>query len=884
MIQLGLVTGQTAPSLNLETQIAGIITSEQMQQMKSGLSGRRFSQDISEDQCKQIYKLIKNKSPEEVECIPETVRAYVTLRYCADKKLEAAETISKMSKANIADEKLRYKFAVYAAKKQVSDFTNEMSDFKITDVALIRRLAEVALYFDAEAFFSDLNEFDFDTNPIREKYFLRGLVRSTGAIQKLLEDDFFISSLKDLQTELLKFIYEHFGFGKEIIKACIQKVKNIIYIPRNDDSSKEFTHILSLMMVKDLIPDDEVSVFALFVRNPASYCWISNDIYENTSFLEALNEQEQIQLLAMLLLLKSLANPQVIIRYPEVLEFLKEIHSFRSPLTRFAIVALALKEVEEGSSLIDQLTFSTDTTKSYSRMYSVVLCICRRLCPGVDMSFLKSKWNDNAYVKEFIIFLAELCFSEKLTNDDRKNILSRLFTDKRLQSKEILIDFTSCLSNRLTKQLTRGQNPHQVLAERAISFINRMGKNYKCAIDSSLFFKLRHTEEIVQYVQSLEKLPENEKDQMVPFFFRFLNFLAEGKMSEMRFTRELSELFTSYKLERNIWEHDCVSKVGDILARFPGHVVVPDDVFNVEDALMGVFEEKHLEASEYQDFYKFAKRETATAPILDGKIYGEYRDGTIEEKNKAVMHLLAKLFIQTVPAEQRRYLVQLKKMFSQNHDFYKDIANWIKEIDSQQMSKVDEAHDEYEVVRSSDPYKLFLIGSFGKENCQRVNGDPAKNKCLLSFCCDGKNEIVYTRDGEGEIQSFAILRFFYAVDNQNINKKFPILYLEPVYAKAANPKLATAITLSAIECAKQLGVPLVRHFKVREGEGQAGYPYTLTTINGPAPFEYFDGLEAKIKSNNRGFDGNSYRSTHQDAIKGSYIKLLFDPSTGYVGY
>ncbi len=107
--------------------------------------------------------------------------------------------------------------------------------------------------------------------------------------------------------------------------------------------------------------------------------------------------------------------------------------------------------------------------------------------------------------------------------------------------------------------------------------------------------------------------------------------------------------------------------------------------------------------------------------------------------------------------------------------------------------------------------------------------------------------------------------------------------MEPVYPGSTDVLLKECITFSAIECAKKLKVPLVRQFKNQEKkEGEKGYEYLLGTINGPAPFEHFDGLSLQVKNNNT-YDKVS-TSSYFGWIDGSEIKLIFDPKNDLGAY
>lgn len=831
-----------------------------------------FSRAISPGLCKQVYKYIKNQ--EEIEDIPEELRAYVTLRHCEEKHKCATEVISKMNNVDIADQRLRYKFAVYAAKQRVSDFTNEFTDFEITDDIYVRRLAEVALYYDADAFLSDLNEFDFLENPTREKYFLQALARSIGAITKLLSDDYFISSLQDMPTEVLKMLYTKFGFGKKIIEIASGEAQL--------SSNSTFSKIISdLKNNRDIYNNDEASVFALFVKNADSPHlkgkWGVSDVISDV-FFDGLDDDHQIPLLAMIFLLKAIENPLEIIRHEEVQRFLTEINSLKDPGARFAVVAIVLKGVDDGKPLLDQLRHVNG-----QGIRAVVYNTCVRLCKSQDYNNIKKKWNDDIFLKKFVLFLSELLFSEKLNNRNRGTILSKIFNDTTSEIEELLIDYSSCLTLRLIKPLIDGISPRNILADRGIRLINRLGAPFKCKIDQNLYSKLRHTEDIIRYVQSLSKLSENDKEDLVPFFFEFLTALGNGSMPSMRFTKEVQKLFETYNLSRDTWEKETCEKVSAILKRQPQAQLEAAETFT-KTALLEVFEHHHLDSNEFSPLYNFLLNPTTSPPEVNGREIEKLKKGSQEDKNKVIMHLLSRL---SNPSEtnQLNLLKQLRPFFPDNHDFRKDLEGWIKAL---QNPKQNLQYQDYEIVRSSDPYTLFRIGSLAGESCQRVNGDPEKNKCLLAYPCDGKNSVIYARDNNKEIQARAILRFFYAYDpkdkisaileDSSISnqepyiKKFPVLYLEPIYPKGTCDILRTAIKQYAIECAKELKVPLLRH-KLKEP--LQVYPYTLGTINGPAPYEYFDGIQRKIKENNK-INGD-WQRFFVAPIPGSEVELLYDP-------
>ena len=401
------------------------------QQITKEKTAKTFSMAISTDLVKKIFKFNKLQIEQSINDIPESLRAYIALRYCAVKDLDANEIVLNMRRVAITSERLRYKFAIHAAKRHVADFTNEVTDFQLKDVSLIRRLAEVALYFDTNAFFSELKKFGFLENKVREEFYLRGLVRSVGVVEKLLEDDVFLSSLENFSTKVLEFIYEQFSFGRTAIQEAIRQAKN----PQPEPPSGILKYLVQrieetpLLLEKKansddlsrkkeyLLPENEASsVFALFIKKAGSPLYVLPELgFKSIAIFDHLNDNERQALLAMLLLIKSLDDPELAIQ-SEVLLFLKEINSFPDPAVRFAVVALALIGIKNGRDLINQLSHSRTRIElnSYPKIYSLILYTCDGLCPNTDYELLHDKWKNIYFRKNFIRFLAELFFLKSL--------------------------------------------------------------------------------------------------------------------------------------------------------------------------------------------------------------------------------------------------------------------------------------------------------------------------------------------------------------------------------------------------------------------------------------------------------------------------------------
>ncbi len=737
---------------------------------------KAFFLAISPQLAKQMFHYIV----EDLNISEETC-CYITLSHCRNiKNLCALDVLEKMEEAGITEEEFRYKFAMLALKHDASGFIKHLTEFEIEEPRHIRRLAEVSLYTSAHTFFSDFNEFNFDEDKVRDEFYLRGLMRSTEVVHDLLDDSDFFDTLQTLSEETLGFFYDTFNFCNITLrKAC--------------DSSQQ-----ALRNSQEATKELFVSIFKEHQR--------TTGLTLNYNFLHfAMDDRDKHAFLAMLFLVKSLENPDELLKQPELVDFLKELDSFPDPCATFATIAIVLNRIENGYSLTGQLNRLQSKNKGdYPKMGSVIHSACHHLLPSTSTTsttdWVKTVWKHPNSRKHLICFVAELLLTDKLSYVGRGAILRQFIANKELHKPGVfaqtLIDFSVCLSRGLTKQLIREKSPTQILRENQLFFINQLGFPLGLSLSSDLFCKLKHTQEIAYYAQSLEKLSNlEEKEAMTRFFFKFLTSLANGTLAEERNTPELLKLFKTHKLDYELWTQETCSTVAQLVEIH--HFSIPkQETLNIQAALQEAFRQGHLQASDYPLFCNYGFDKTLSAPPkLDRADFGKksqnYEKLTEEDKKQVHTYLFCELFESTEKNKQIVKIRQLKKLFPTTSNFYVvDLLDWEKTLSQKKQSKDDpfEKNKDYKIIRSSDPYILFRVGSLGGGTCLRVTGDPGKTKSLLGFPCDGKNEVIYAQLGNKDPEACAILRFFYAcqptqdptlVGKGGHEPLFPVLYLEP---------------------------------------------------------------------------------------------------------
>lgn len=129
---------------------------------------------------------------------------------------------------------------------------------------------------------------------------------------------------------------------------------------------------------------------------------------------------------------------------------------------------------------------------------------------------------------------------------------------------------------------------------------------------------------------------------------------------------------------------------------------------------------------------------------------------------------------------------------------------------------------------------LFLCGTEVTGSCQRIDGDPSVNKCLMAYCLDGKNGMIAVKNEANATIARSMLRLLWDDSNQQA-----VLFLDKLYSYAScTPSEKMAMMSAAEECAKILGCKL---FKFSESHSN----YSIQSLGSSCPYEYADGAEPR---------------------------------------
>lgn len=161
-----------------------------------------------------------------------------------------------------------------------------------------------------------------------------------------------------------------------------------------------------------------------------------------------------------------------------------------------------------------------------------------------------------------------------------------------------------------------------------------------------------------------------------------------------------------------------------------------------------------------------------------------------------------------------------------------EIINDLKGLKSD-LRKQSSPSKEVLLTDSDDWQDLFLCGTEVSGSCQRIDGEPRLNKCLLAYLIDGKNRLLAIKDIEtGKIEARCIFRILW-----NDTTQQPVLFQDRIYPSTAQETHSKALTDLAKQRAKDLGIALYTACDKKEENAIAD---VIMSLGSPAPYEYED--------------------------------------------
>ena len=210
--------------------------------------------------------------------------------------------------------------------------------------------------------------------------------------------------------------------------------------------------------------------------------------------------------------------------------------------------------------------------------------------------------------------------------------------------------------------------------------------------------------------------------------------------------------------------------------------------------------------------------------------------GAAAGENTEIEKLCFRLCDETLSSEQQIKDLQTLKEKIESEEAFKD-SEWKNDITSL-LAQLTSSHKAVPslIMVTDDPQDLLLSGTEVLGSCQRIDGNLSFSKCLLSYCLDGKIQMVAIKEASGgRIQARALTKLLFIEETapDGSMKRKPALFLERTYPRACSEEQETSIKQMAFERAKELGLELY-HYAPKGGA-------KLISLGSNVPFEYEDG-------------------------------------------
>jgi hypothetical protein len=159
-------------------------------------------------------------------------------------------------------------------------------------------------------------------------------------------------------------------------------------------------------------------------------------------------------------------------------------------------------------------------------------------------------------------------------------------------------------------------------------------------------------------------------------------------------------------------------------------------------------------------------------------------------------------------------------------------------LQNNKLALIPKAKENHRIVFTDNHWDLFMCGTDVLGSCQRVDGEPSLNKCLISYLLSGKNKYLCIQDESGKAVGRCFIRLLWDKTLQT-----PVLYREAFYPHFLASEYQQTLSCFAQDLSDYMGIPLVSS---ESTEHSKLYPNVLASLSGVGP-EYVDALRGDME-------------------------------------
>lgn len=496
--------------------------------------------------------------------------------------------------------------------------------------------------------------------------------------------------------------------------------------------------------------------------------------------------------------------------------------------------------------------------------HTQLACVALASLPPTEteslLAFLEAIKNERTYYRDgknqkLVLEVIDGLKSAPLTEVQRSLLMTHYFLvtqSERAAISRPLADLLSLKGTDIELPLSK-ESLNASIEKQLKGKLNLDIENYAEKYEKTIG-KWRNRSALMTWIGRLDRLPLRDKKIALPLLESLIRSILEGTFSEDRMQMEnphLSSIFSFNPSMREVWQKGLSLEAEEI------QDLLSIDQETPQERIFNFFKnhEDQIQKANYQHLMSYVKDggecfviiQQLNAVILgleraakEGLSMKQRKQALVKLKSNPVYSalLFEKSALQLLSGKQEltelmRGIKDLTTLLPANNAVRKGLEFILQSFGSVRTA--------YKVLDTDDPNQFVLMGTEVDNSCQKVDGIPRLNVCILGYSIDAKHRLALVTKSDGTIVARSVLRLFQDSENN------PVLCQEQLYVSSGDPILPLLVRKIALKKATALGVPLV--FKKGEYGSHEGISYPLNLCAGekPVPFEYVDALKNILK-------------------------------------
>ncbi len=536
-------------------------------------------------------------------------------------------------------------------------------------------------------------------------------------------------------------------------------------------------------------------------------------------------------------------------------KLVKGLLSLRNPVMRRALiedVVEALKEYTALKNLKDLRVQSTVNLRCILPLMLLTSLVGRKHYQKIGATFKHKDFKEIRRINTLLECLVMLSKNKILSLEEKGFIVTRLLFGGENPSPKMVYQnafmVLGCLSFGKEKEIKELEDSSLLLGILEREFIERLGLTHTEDF-FTIFLKFQESfrtkDAVFTYAAAIERLPPYEKELSKPVLQRYVQGILDGSFKDKRYEKEnnphLQEVFKDPTLEEE-WKKGAEYSLESFLSEDKGSFKEDKPIDFRAFFIEKIMRDRHFPKDSIPYVTEFLEN---LIPLKESLKKVKEAIKSVENPNEVANLGLQEKMLQLMDPEISsqdaiRILKNLINSLSKSGsevELINDLEGKLLTAKALTINRPQRFYDDWKVVDTDDPALLLVLGSEVSGSCQRVEGNPNLNKCLLAYLMDGKNRALAVVNAKGEIQARSILRLLW--DKRN---SCPILFQERIYSQAQCPsQIADVLNQACLKRAKELNLTLLS-----ETPSSKVYPNPVYSLGSVAPFEYVDADERGV--------------------------------------